>query len=987
MTEIIGKRIREISAISQFSSTIQPRPDYYPQFSGQQAPYQAFCFGDARAIASGIEFLAIKDDAARESFLAEKSEAALAASESDLLWRAVSYHSWTRNVYSNTGTPPAGFEERIVKCLEKLVAMNDSEAAANLVNRLYSKRMSSSRNERGEPIMPEPMEKGELEGILELKKIARNENDRRFGYQDRWLMTELNRTGMHDEADAIIQKILDNSSEPSATISLAFSMLQYSKIDPDESDESKIAARERAAKQNRLILDLLKTTFEESNPASISVQYFSSAIPQMIPGMVEAGALQESIELAELVLPFQARSTAAMRPSQRDRQQSNSAPTTYYYSLNSSRQNDVVNFPPSSSYFEAYSITTLHSLYESAKRENKTESVIAAIGKWVEAESDEPFEKYVRLMSRACIEYWSERRVDAMKTFEEISKPSIGPQTVALLQIRTKYDSGDVRGALELVDALRPANQNMMVDRELTRLQLVLQLGDLELARTSARKLFALRLDYETEFKLAELMNQLGMKEMGDRMMDRIRRKAGGKQETLSNLMQSYASAGDMDAACEIARQVLRRSRPARSRNYQTSENTQNEQALQILVRAGQISPMIEQYEKLVERSPKAVQLVEQLAAFYDAAGRRAEAQKIRIAAAGNSPSDPKSLFNAGQAFAASGDNEKAVEKYIDAIRKSPEMLNNNYYEMQTAFNATRGWNKLIDMMSEEGLDKFASSYRMSEIAGNLIQNKEYETANKMFRAILQKGDLLSVSRTLSDSSRSPDFKIDNDIAKMIVDKLCDSSGSLVQARFVSSYRNGGLATGTANHFIDLVRSNESEAERLVAGLEKQLEENEKSLFPRVVLCLLFGSKGNFEKVEELVGPLMEMEKKDQSTNEPLWCIASQLVAKDKSPSLAAKIMESLDSLESISFGVSGLSADYGPTSLLISALENSGQPERSKKYLVQMISICCIVIAVAGTFDNTRQSNFCSSESDRGIPSTGRTWTRISCSSNAQRK
>src|SRR5690606_35170988 len=142
---------------------------------------------------------------------------------------------------------------------------------------------------------------------------------------------------------------------------------------------------------------------------------------------------------------------------------------------------------------------------------------------------------------------------------------------------RLYHERGATREALEVVEQLKPTNQGMLVERELAILQLVLQLGDLDRARQSAQKLFAMRLPSDTEFKLADLMYQLGMTELGDRMMSRIGRRAGGQQDTLVQLMTRYATAGKKQEAAEIARQVIRRTEPRGSSRSYNSGNMQHQ--------------------------------------------------------------------------------------------------------------------------------------------------------------------------------------------------------------------------------------------------------------------------------------------------------------------------------------------------------------------------------------------------------------------------
>ncbi|MEQ1903327.1 MAG: tetratricopeptide repeat protein [Pirellulaceae bacterium] len=895
--------------------------------------WSAKCFGALSAVAEGMELLAIKDVKARESISAKMIESALAGNDRDLLWKAVRFQAWI-----DTRTPDDTKSNPAQACIEKLAELGDADAAISVLTSIYSRRINLYQPtwgiEGGAAQKIEPMPRAELEKLLKLRELAKSAPTAQYSYLNNWMSVELRKAGMDAEANQVHTEMFGSVTEPYEKFQMAVSMTQQ--LVSGDSEPEKIA------EQNKAIREIMIEAFNDATGKSMNTQYMSSSLAQSIPVLCQTSPLDDVIKIAHAAIGLQARMTAEMRPSQRDRSQSGSQPASYYRVLSGRGQSFVVKFPPPTAYFDSGSIAVLNSLFQSAKESGPegVEKLKAACESWVAEKTDDPFLTYVHVMAKASVEYWADDRAATEKTLEQLATLNVGIQTNSLMQIRLKYDSGDIRGALTMVDALRPANQNMLVDRELTRLQLLLQLGDLEMSRESARKLFALRLASDTEFKLADLMHQLGMKEMGDRMMERIRRKAGGKQETLSRLMQSYATAGNMDAASEIARQIVRRTKPPASRNYRTSEDAQFEQALQILVRAGKIEPLIAQYEKLVERSPRAVQLSSQLAAFYEAAGRRTDAQKLLLTNAEKSPTDPQSLFAAGQALAAAGDNAKAVEKYLEALRKSPDMLNNNYYEMRSAFDATKGWSKLIDMMQEVGFAKFSQSYRLQEIGQQLVQYKEYAVANKLVRGLIEGGNIAQVGSVLENFRYGGEFKADDDLAKLLVDKILASAATQNQIRFSGGRSSNGSMTGSVDSLVGMVKSNKAECERLVEGLKKQLAEDANSLFPRATLGLIAVANGEYEQVDELIAPLLASEKKSPLMMEAIWCIASRLAEKQKSPERAVTILESLDLNDDQAWGQNyGSRMNFGPVNLLVYACENSNQMERAKTHLLRMLS------------------------------------------------
>ena len=80
---------------------------------------------------------------------------------------------------------------------------------------------------------------------------------------------------------------------------------------------------------------------------------------------------------------------------------------------------------------------------------------------------------------------------------------------------------GERSDALALADAVQPLDNSTMKRREELALRLAVLSGDLERARQAAERLFGLRLDTETQVKLAGQMNQLGQHELAEAVLGR----------------------------------------------------------------------------------------------------------------------------------------------------------------------------------------------------------------------------------------------------------------------------------------------------------------------------------------------------------------------------------------------------------------------------------------------------------------------------------
>ena len=103
--------------------------------------------------------------------------------------------------------------------------------------------------------------------------------------------------------------------------------------------------------------------------------------------------------------------------------------------------------------------------------------------------------------------------------------------------------------------------------REEQALRLAIATGNLERARQAAERLFGLRLDTDTQVRLAGQMHQLGLHELAEAVLGRARRRAGNKASALVGLMLQYQRQDKVDAAVQAALQILQSTTAMRTSN------------------------------------------------------------------------------------------------------------------------------------------------------------------------------------------------------------------------------------------------------------------------------------------------------------------------------------------------------------------------------------------------------------------------------------
>jgi hypothetical protein len=594
-------------------------------------------------------------------------------------------------------------------------------------------------------------------------------------------------------------------------------------------------------------------------------------------------------------------------------------------------------YPPVTPAFGADAILTVHGVYSAVKEDDASlAKLMHQLEIWAEEDSEDPNLRAARILAKAAVHYWLDDRAATEKTLRAAEGLKVDPQDIALMRSRLLYEAGKIEEALQLIESLKPTNQQMMVDRELTILQLVLQQGNLDRAKASAQRLFALRLDASTEFKLADLMYQLGMRELGERMMGRIRRRAGNQQNTLNQLMTRYVEAGDLKSAAEIARQLIRRTTPRGTSNNYTSENVQHEQAVRVLAQSGEINDLIKQYEGLVERSPKSTKLIDQLCAFYDAAGRRADADKLRIKSAENSPDDPRALYAAGQQLARLHKHQEAAEKYIEAVMKSPDLLNNYYHEMRDTLSTAKAWGQMADRITEAGIKRFMQSYRLGELCNELGQKKEFDALNRLLYAAISELSWNELTQMMYSLGRLQ-FKPEPKLVALVAEKLTDPKANFDQFAsnaFVWSRRQNGHTSGTINGIAAIVASDQELVEKVSAAMRARLEKSPDEIFPRALLCMLLAQQEKFDEMEVGLQPLLEKKNKQHQDVQAVWSLASMLAHEEKQPQRAAKILEAVDA--NLLRKSDGSDFQYSAMSLLAFAYEEANRLADAHRILIE---------------------------------------------------
>ena len=287
---------------------------------------------------------------------------------------------------------------------------------------------------------------------------------------------------------------------------------------------------------------------------------------------------------------------------------------------------------------------------------------------------------------------------------------------------------GERADALAMADSVQPLDNATMKRREELALRLAVLTGDLERARQAAERLFGLRLDTDTQVRLAGQMSQLGQHELAEAVLGRARRRAGNKATALVGLMLQYQRQGKLDVAVQVAMQILRSTTATRQTNpnvyYAEDPDASRTAAIGVLARSGRLPQLIERATEQLKKTPNSIQIHQTLADYYKASGQRDKARDELAKIVALRPDD-SNLRYPDRPAARTGRPGRRGHRALQgrSSRKIPPCSARNFYQVQNAFQQAGKSDELMDLLEQIDLRQFGQPYMVF----NLISNMFYD--------------------------------------------------------------------------------------------------------------------------------------------------------------------------------------------------------------------------------------------------------------------
>ncbi|QDV47387.1 tetratricopeptide repeat protein [Stieleria neptunia] len=478
-----------------------------------------------------------------------------------------------------------------------------------------------------------------------------------------------------------------------------------------------------------------------------------------------------------------------------------------------------------------------------------------------------PEERKTRRVVAAYAHWWADRPQKCYEQLVDLCTEFPGDVDLQIERARLASELKQPRLALETLDSFSPLDSRMLVRKEMAAMNLAAEIGDTERAKVAAERLFGMRLDVQMQLALADQLKRLGLNDQANAMLARTRSGRVRDENTELQIARAFLSAGDKEAAAEVAYALMRRLSSGRSQR--SNQSYYQQQVVSILQSAGRLEPLIERAKRRVESSPKAIRPKQELAELYVAAGRSDEANQVWENLSEDVPVNAAQMIARADAMVKAKRNADAVKLYLDAFEKDPSRFNNDYYKMSNA--ARSAGEETIDEMYRRLIKIPVASiptYRMDELA-RLGSRSTLSDAKRNFIAHLLKSpaaqtQVYNIVRNLPEDQRKqiPEYR------EAILDAVCSNDAFSANSQLwnVNSRSSGGYAIGPLADTLAMIQADADANQRFRESAEIAKEMESYKLGATFLLALL--DTGKAEKVADSLASMracIEREPDDSS--------------------------------------------------------------------------------------------------------------------------
>ncbi|HZW30043.1 MAG TPA: tetratricopeptide repeat protein, partial [Isosphaeraceae bacterium] len=638
------------------------------------------------------------------------------------------------------------------------------------------------------------------------------------------------------------------------------------------------------------------------------------------------------------------RQTPGAARARRARTASSGRPTALPYTIwvGKTARNIQIAFPLPNEYLDDVAIQVLRTAYEIFKRDDLVSDLVAHLRRQAEAAQTPADAIYPRL-ALSDVLWWNDDKDEAIAEFTKVAEASRAESDLRLDLAELLEQQGQRADALALAESVQPQDNTTMKRREELALRLAVASGDLERARQAAERLFGLRLDTDTQVRLAGQMHQLGLHELAEAVLSRARRRAGNKATALVGMMLQYQRQGQLDVAVQVAMQILRSTTATRQTNpnvyYAEDPDASRTAAIGVLARSGRLPQLIDRANEQLKKTPNAIQIHQALADYYKAAGQRdrARAELDRMIAL--RPDDTNLRLQVAQQLVQEGQAAAAVDQYKVILEKDPALVSRRFFEVQRIFQQARKTDELMNLLETMDLRRLGNWSYVFNVISNLLQddtlrNRAMNLVRKAWEAFpddrsnllryLGRGDLWQMPEMY-------DYAVESLVPTKAAFAPAIQWNTLSQ---ILSYSPDGRMNSVLSQLLDLAAS-QGRLDELAARVDAARGELPGWTAGAVVRALIDCRLGRYDRAQSLVRQLLDSSQDQGIPSNVLWVLGAELEGHAPTRDLAIAAYEATLKGDGDD-PYSRLQFDYGPARRLVSLYAREDRREDARRVLVR---------------------------------------------------
>ena len=601
-----------------------------------------------------------------------------------------------------------------------------------------------------------------------------------------------------------------------------------------------------------------------------------------------------------------------------------------------------IAFPLPNEYLDATSIQVLRTAYEIFKHDDVLSDLVSHFRQQAGAAKTPADQAYPHL-ALASIMWWNDDKEEAIAEFTKVAQGSKAESELRLDLAELLEQQGERADALAVADSVQPLDNATMKRREELALRLSVLTGDLDRARQAAERLFGLRLDTETQVRLAGQMSQLGQHELAEAVLGRARRRAGNKATALVGLMLQYQRQGKLDVATQVATQILRSTTAIRQTNpnYRPVEDPDASRiaAIGVLARSGRLPELIARAGEQLKKTPSAVGIHQALADYYKASGERDKARDELTKIIALRPDDGSLRLQIAQQLVQEGQAPAAVEHYKAILTKDPAVLSRNFFQVQNTFQQAGKTGELMDLLDKIDLRRFGQPYIVFNLISNLFyDNKLSDRAVPLFKRAWaafpdERSQLISyVSHDqLWQMPEMYDYARESLIPKPNKFVAAMQWNAFSQ---VLSYRGDGRINSVVSRLLDLAAS-QGKLDELAAQVEAASKAIPGWTAGDMIRALIDCRLGRYDQAGTAVRKFLDQTKDDALDNTVFWVIGAELEDHGPTRALAVTAYEASINRDG-NDPYSRLNFDNGPAKRLVNLYERERRFDDARRVLIE---------------------------------------------------